>query len=207
MALLAIVAFTVGIGSATAIFTVINGVMLKPLPYPTRRALRRIFTAPGSTSRAGIPPAHFPISSSIRPGRRASTSSAGSGSANFNLTSPGEPQYLSGAASPRRWRGTSVCRVSGQWFTDERGRGDLDRALDAAWQRPEHRGKADHARRSSVHDYRRDARRIPLPDRGNDDRTLSLPTSGSTTTTSSRSAISASASRWPTCPARAWRPR
>jgi putative ABC transport system permease protein len=28
------VALTVGIGSATAIFTVINGVMLKPLPYP-----------------------------------------------------------------------------------------------------------------------------------------------------------------------------
>jgi putative ABC transport system permease protein len=34
VALLAIVALTVGIGSATAIFTVINGVMLKPLPYP-----------------------------------------------------------------------------------------------------------------------------------------------------------------------------
>ena len=40
VALLAIVAFTVGIGSATAIFTVINGVMLKPLAVPTRRALR-----------------------------------------------------------------------------------------------------------------------------------------------------------------------
>ena len=34
VALLAILAFTVGIGSATAIFTVINGVMLKPLPFP-----------------------------------------------------------------------------------------------------------------------------------------------------------------------------
>ena len=34
VALLAIVAFTVGLGSAMAIFTVVNGVMLKPLPYP-----------------------------------------------------------------------------------------------------------------------------------------------------------------------------
>ena len=34
VALLAVVAFAVGIGSATAIFTVINGVLLRPLPYP-----------------------------------------------------------------------------------------------------------------------------------------------------------------------------
>ena len=34
VALLAIVAFAVGIGAATAVFTVINSVMLKPLPYP-----------------------------------------------------------------------------------------------------------------------------------------------------------------------------
>ena len=35
VALLAVVAFAVGIGSATAIFTVINGVLLRPLPYPS----------------------------------------------------------------------------------------------------------------------------------------------------------------------------
>lgn len=35
VALLAVIAFAVGIGSATAIFTVINGVLLRPLPYPS----------------------------------------------------------------------------------------------------------------------------------------------------------------------------
>src|SRR5262245_65239965 len=34
VALLAVVAFAAGIGSATAIFTLINGVLLRPLPYP-----------------------------------------------------------------------------------------------------------------------------------------------------------------------------
>ena len=34
VAVLAVIAFAVGIGSATAIFTVINGVLLRPLPYP-----------------------------------------------------------------------------------------------------------------------------------------------------------------------------
>jgi hypothetical protein len=33
VAALTVIAFAVGIGSATAIYTVVNGVMLRPLPY------------------------------------------------------------------------------------------------------------------------------------------------------------------------------
>src|SRR4029450_2101754 len=96
VALLAIVAFTVGIGSATAIFTVINGVMLKPLPFPQGERFVAIYGArvdePGRYSSSSFPDlleyqartTSFDVFGWFR-------------LANFNLTSPGEPQYLAGA--------------------------------------------------------------------------------------------------------------
>ena len=45
VALIAVVAFAVGIGSATAIFTIINGVMLRPLPYPQADRFVMLFGA------------------------------------------------------------------------------------------------------------------------------------------------------------------
>src|SRR5215208_2355437 len=59
VALLAVVAFAVGIGSATAIFTVINGVLLRPLPYPDGERFVRLHgartTAPGKTMPMSVP--------------------------------------------------------------------------------------------------------------------------------------------------------
>ena len=52
VALLAVVAFAVGIGSATAIFTVISGVLFRPLPYPNSERYVSLYgtsaTTPGS---------------------------------------------------------------------------------------------------------------------------------------------------------------
>ena len=120
VALLAIVAFTVGIGSATAIFTVINGVMLTPLPYPQSDRFVTLYGArtnePGQYSASSYPDlieyqnrtTSFDVFGWFRIG-------------NFNLTSPGEPQYLAGASiTPSLARNLGVPRL-GQWFTDERG--------------------------------------------------------------------------------------
>ncbi|HWN87407.1 MAG TPA: ABC transporter permease, partial [Vicinamibacterales bacterium] len=120
VAFLAIVAFTVGIGAATAIFTVINGVMLKPLPYPQGQRFVTLYGArtnePGQYSSSSFPDlieyqartTSFDVFGWFRLG-------------NFNLTAPGEPQYLDGAAvTPALARNLGPPRL-GQWFIDERG--------------------------------------------------------------------------------------
>lgn len=118
--LLAIVAFTVGVGSATAIFTVINGVMLRPLPYPQGERFVALYGArfnePGQYSASTFPDlieyearlTSFDVFGWFRLD-------------NFNLTAPGEPQYLSGTSvTPSLARNLGPPRL-GQWFTDERG--------------------------------------------------------------------------------------
>jgi predicted permease len=120
VALLAIIALTVGIGSATAIFTVINGVMLKPLPFPESERFVAIYGArvnePGRFSSLSFPDlieyearvTSFDVFGWFRLG-------------NFNLTSPGEPRYLAGAeVTPSLARALGPPSL-GQWFADEQG--------------------------------------------------------------------------------------
>ena len=97
VALLAVVAFAVGIGSATAIFTVINGVLLRPLPYPDGERFVSLYgantTNPGAFNLMSVPELHdyqqqttsFDVFGWLRAGR-------------YLLTAPGEPQWVPGAA-------------------------------------------------------------------------------------------------------------
>src|SRR3954471_18425068 len=93
IALLAVVAFAVGIGSATAIFTVVNGVLLRPLPYPSSERFVALngarTTEPGIFMAMSVPELHdyqqqttsFDAFGWFRAGR-------------FNLTAPGDPQFV-----------------------------------------------------------------------------------------------------------------
>jgi len=118
---LAIVAFTVGIGSATAIFTVINGVMLRPLPYRDGDRFVALYTAdtsePGRYGSVSVP--------DLIAYQQGSTSFDVFGwfrLVNFNLTVFGDPQYVSGAAvTPSLAQNLGVNPVLGQWFTGQGG--------------------------------------------------------------------------------------
>ena len=119
VALLAVVAFAVGIGSATAIFTVVNGVLLRPLPYPNsdRWVLlsRARTTEPGTFMGMSVPELHdyeqqttsFDVFGWFRfPGR-------------FHLTAPGEPQYVPGTAVTPALARQLGSPFLGQWFADD----------------------------------------------------------------------------------------
>src|SRR5436190_3147347 len=118
VALLAVVAFAVGIGSATAIFTVINGVLLRPLPYPSSERFVSLSgaktTEPGTFMAMSVPELHdyeqqttsFDVFGWFRAGR-------------FNLTAPGEPQFVAGAAVTPALARQLGSPLLGQWFVDD----------------------------------------------------------------------------------------
>jgi putative ABC transport system permease protein len=121
IALLAIVAFAVGIGSTTAIFALVNGVLLSALPYPQSDRFVALFGArfsePGRLTSSTVP--------DLLECQRRTTSFDVFGwfrLDNFNLTSPGSPQYVRGAmVTPSLAQNLGVNLAVGRWFTDETG--------------------------------------------------------------------------------------
>ncbi|MEO8256503.1 MAG: SpoIIE family protein phosphatase [Acidobacteriota bacterium] len=118
VALLAVVAFAVGIGSTTAIFTVINGVLLRPLPYPSSDRFVSLYgvntTDPGPFMAMSVPELHddqqqtttFDVFGWFRAGR-------------FSMTAPGEPQLVPGAAVTPALARQLGPPLLGQWFADD----------------------------------------------------------------------------------------
>ena len=121
VALFAIVALAVGIGSTTAIYTVVHGVMLAPLPYANGDRFVAVygarFSEPGQYSAHSWPDlleyqrrtSSFDVFGWFRFGF-------------FNLSFQGEPHHVTGAAvTPSLARGLGVSPIIGQWFTDDAG--------------------------------------------------------------------------------------
>ncbi|HLG56505.1 MAG TPA: ABC transporter permease [Vicinamibacterales bacterium] len=118
VALLAVVAFAVGIGSTTAIFTVINGVILRPLPYPEGDRYVALYgartTEPGTFMSSSVPDLQdyqrqttsFDVFGWFQPG-------------GYNLTSPGEPQFVPGATVTPSLARQLGAPMLGQWFADD----------------------------------------------------------------------------------------
>jgi putative ABC transport system permease protein len=57
--IVAILTLTFGIGASTAIFSVVNGVMLRPLPYPASESLVMVFEMVPQYGRFSVAPANF----------------------------------------------------------------------------------------------------------------------------------------------------
>src|SRR5262245_10143162 len=117
VALLAVVAFAVGIGSATAIFTVINGVLLRTLPYQGGERFVSLYgastTQPGTMMAMSVP--------ELQDYERQTTSFDAFGwfrAGRYHLTAPGEPQFVPGAAVTPALARQLGPPILGQWFAD-----------------------------------------------------------------------------------------
>ena len=118
---LAAAALAVGIAATTAIYTVVNAVMLKPLAYPQGERFGQLFGAtigqPEARSSLNFADAviyenqtaSFDVFGWFRP-------------ETYTLTSPGAPQHVQGAAvTTSLAHNLGVQPAIGQWFVDDTG--------------------------------------------------------------------------------------
>ena len=95
-ALVAIVTLALGIGANTAIFSVANALLLRPLPYAHPERLVLVYAVKADAPDA-IQPFSFPHAEFLSEKSRAFSGFAAFTNENFNLTGHGDPEQLSAA--------------------------------------------------------------------------------------------------------------
>jgi putative ABC transport system permease protein len=142
-AFIAVLMLALGIGSMTAIFSVVNGVLLKPLPYPHPERLVSIREVVQEVAHI------YPFLSANarhfvewRKQCRSFEHLAVANAATMNLTGSGEPERLDGAiVSPNLFRMLGVRPAIGRDFLDEEEQEGRDRVsilTDGLWRRRFH---------------------------------------------------------------------
>ena len=140
IALAAAAALAIGIGSATAIYTVIDAVLLKPVRWQHSEQYVALFSASLSDS------SRFQWASTswldLQEYQQKTHSFDAFGvflPREFTLTSPGQPQHLTGVeVTPSFVRSLGVAPVIGRWFgeaADERGNDNLAVLSSGLWNR------------------------------------------------------------------------
>src|SRR5205814_557632 len=117
VALLVVIAFTVGIGSSTAIFNVVNTLLLKQVPYQHGE---RFVSVLGGDRKDPASMSALTIEHALEYQRMRSFDLFGWFKFdNVNLTSPGQPLYLNGVrVTPALANGLGVNPQIGRWFRD-----------------------------------------------------------------------------------------
>lgn len=116
-AAVAIVTLAIGLGANTAIFSVLDAVLLRPLPYPDASRLMRIWQSEPQMGegRLGTAPPEF---AGYRDRTRAFSTLAGYQPESLDLTDQGQPEHLAGyLASASLFRTLGVRPLLGRTFT------------------------------------------------------------------------------------------
>src|SRR2546422_322284 len=86
--LIAVITLGLGIGANTSMFSILNGYMLRPAPYPDRDHLYRIFRSTPQDSRGGFSPADY---LDLKSEMNGYGEIATYGSSEMSLSEPGKP--------------------------------------------------------------------------------------------------------------------
>ena len=95
---LAVLAFALGIGVTSAVFSIFNSVMLKPLPFPDWQDLVMVYDTQPACSTC---PASFPKYTEWKTRNTVFASIGGSVKVSLTLTGAGEPTRIAGVGAGR----------------------------------------------------------------------------------------------------------
>lgn len=136
--IVAVIALALGIGANTAIFSVVNTVLLRPLPYNEPERLMMVWE---DNSRHGYPRDTPAVANYIdwRDQNQVFESMAAIASASFNLTGTGEPERIDGRrATANLFPLLGVEPHLGRWFSPEEDQPGANRVVmmgHGLWQR------------------------------------------------------------------------
>ena len=124
-----ILTLALGVGANAAIFTVVNAVLLRPLPYPDPDRLMMVWTynpRQGFDKDVGT----YPNFEDWRRGNQSFERMSGYFAASLTLTGSGDPAQLHGArVTPEFFETMRVAPSLGRAFTPENGRAGSDRVV------------------------------------------------------------------------------
>jgi putative ABC transport system permease protein len=117
VSLMAVVAFALGIGITTAVFSIFNGVLLTPLPYPEPGQLVLVYDTQPACSTC---PASFPKYNDWKERNHVFSAMGGSTNASFVMTGKGQPEQVLGAATTASLKDVfGVEPMIGRWYTPQ----------------------------------------------------------------------------------------
>lgn len=133
---IAVLTLTLGIGANTALFSVVNGVLLNPLPYPEPQQLVAVYGKTEQFAQSSIPYLNF---LDWQKDNRTLASLAAFRSDDFNVTGQGEPERLRGfMISADLFHTLGVNPIIGRDFLreeDQPGAGPVALISEGLWKR------------------------------------------------------------------------
>ncbi len=133
--LVAVVTLALGIGATTSIFSVVNGIVLRPLPFPNPERLVRLYSTEGSDDRENHAGANFV---DVQAQSESFEHLAGFDTGRYNMAGTDVPRVVRGACvTPEFFSVIGVNASLGRTLSSEVDRPGGDRAIvlsDALWQ-------------------------------------------------------------------------